>query len=65
MEDLSYTANFALNLVNALIKSVGGGIGFAFLALEAKKAWRQERKWKLALAIGAAILGVYILFIGI
>lgn len=37
MEDPSYTANYLFNLVNALIKSVGGGIGFAFLSLEAKK----------------------------
>ena len=48
MEDHSYTVNFLMNLVSALIKSVGGGVGFAFLALEAKKAWKQERKWKLA-----------------
>jgi hypothetical protein len=65
MEDHSYTMNFLVHLVNALIKSVGGGIGFAFLALEAKKVWKQERKWKLALVIGAAIFGVYILFVGI
>ncbi|CCB88353.1 hypothetical protein [Simkania negevensis] len=65
MEDHSYTVNFLVHLVDVLIKSVGGGIGFAFLALEVKKAWKQERKWKLALAIGAAIFGVYILFVGI
>ncbi|MCB1110898.1 MAG: hypothetical protein KDK64_07935 [Chlamydiia bacterium] len=62
---MEFLNEYLSNFLTILIKSIGGGIGFAMLSLEIKKAWKQEQKWKLASLFGTCIFGIFIIFKGL